>query len=151
MKLFKMIIISILVSASALMADYEVFVTKTAEVNGPEKEIFFGTLADYSKARTEANNMLAHGVVGMAAGADKGAAVLAEGSLAEGAKYAGSGALIGVAVSLLDPIVMDFYADQQYVLIRKIGNTGELKAIFFVGDKHPSLSDSEIHDILKNK
>ena len=151
MKKFKTIMFLFLISASALMADYEIFVTKTAEVNGQEKEIFFGTLADYSKARVEANKMLANGVVGAAEGASQGAAALAANSLGEGAKYVGSGAALGVLVSFLDPYVMDFYADQQYILIRKIGDTGELKAVFFVGDKHPSLSEEEIHKILKNK
>jgi len=146
----------IFISVSALMADYTVFVTKSIPYSGgTEKEIFFGTLGDYSKAQTEiSKNIKAHGTIGAINGMSQGAQALARGFYGEGMKYVGTGAAIGIGVALLDPIVMDMYADQEYILVRRIdlgGGKGALKAIFFVGDKHPSLSAEEIHSILKNK
>jgi hypothetical protein len=57
-------------------------------------------------------------------------------------------------VGALDPYVMSLYADQEYVLIKNIKMpNGKIarKAVIFVGDKHPSLSEEEIHTILRNK
>jgi len=106
-----------LMAATALMADYTTIVTKTAPSMQGEKEIFFGTVSDYS------NYVM---------------------------QYAGAGAAIGIVVGLLDPYVMSMYADQEYMLVRTDGK-GELESILFIGDKHPSLSEAEIHKILQNK
>lgn len=152
----KKLFIGLVAGLSVLMADYTVFVTKSIPYSGgSEKEIFFGKLADYSEAQTEIAKQIAqHGTIGAINGMSQGAQALARGFYGEGLKYAGAGAAIGVGIALLDPIVMDFYADQEYILVRKVdlgGKKKALKAIFFIGDKHPSLSDKEIHNILKNK
>ena len=148
--------IALLLSMSALMADYTVFVTKSIPYSGgTEKEIFFGTLADYSEAQTEIAKQIAqHGTIGAINGMSQGAQALAKGFYGEGLKYAGAGAAIGAGIALLDPIVMDFYADQEYILVRNVdlgGGKRALKAILFIGNKHPSLSAEEIHSILRNK
>ncbi len=144
------------ITVSALMADYTTFVTTSVTgAKGAEKEIFFGTLADYSQANAEiAKSIKAHGGMGAINGMSTGAQSLAKGFFGEGMKSVGTGALIGVIVGLMDPFIMDFYADQQYVLIRAIDlDNGKkaLKAITFIGDKNPSLSEEEIHNVLKEK
>ena len=156
MNTIKLLFVSMIISASALMADYTVFVTKSIPYSGgSEKEIFFGTLADYSTAQTEiAKSIKAHGTIGAINGMSQGAQALARGFYGEGMKYVGAGAAIGIGVALLDPIIMDMYADQEYILVRRVdlgGGKRALKAIFFIGDKHPSLSAKQIHTILRNK
>ena len=138
-------------SITSLMADYITITTKTTPSMNDGKEIFFGTVADYTKYVTEIQkNIVARGTLGAADGLSRGAKALAEGFYGEGLKFAGAGAAMGVVVSLLDPYVMSMYADQEYLLVRSNGN-GELKAVMFIGDKHPSLSEEEIHKILRAK
>ncbi len=144
------------IATSALMADYTTFVTTSISgAKGSEKEIFFGTLADYSQANAEiAKSIKSHGGIGAIDGMSTGAQSLATGFYGEALKSVGTGAAIGIVVGLMDPFIMDFYADQQYVLVKSIdlGNGRKaLKAFTFVGDKHPSLSEAEIHSILKGK
>ncbi|BDY11824.1 hypothetical protein [Hydrogenimonas cancrithermarum] len=156
MNTLKILTVSMILSVTALMADYTVFVTKSIPyTEGSEKEIFFGTLADYSEAQTEiAKNIAEHGTIGAINGMSTGAQALARGFYGEGLKYVGAGAAIGIGIALLDPIVMDMYADQEYILVKSV-DLGEgrkaLRAVFFVGDKHPSLSAEQIHSILRNK
>jgi|GEM_PF-2129824 len=143
-------------AGTLLTADYTVFVTKSVPFDSArETEIFFGTLEDYSEARTEiARRIAEHGTLGAIDGMSRGAQALAKGFFGEGLKYAGAGAVIGATVGFLDPYVMSFYADQEYVLVHRADlpdGTKALKALFFVGDKHPSLPDEEIHTLLRRE
>jgi hypothetical protein len=152
----KKIVLILLLAGSWLSADYKIFVTKTLpNVSGQEKEVFFGTWEDYGKAQSEILESIAkHGTMGAISGISNGAKALAEGFVGEGLKSAGAGLAIGLVVGALDPYVMSLYADQEYVLIKNIKMpNGKIarKAVIFVGDKHPSLSEEEIHTILRNK
>ena len=140
----KKIFLASILAASSLMAQYKVITTTTGGYNGVGQEAFFGTMTDYTKERVKINNMLARGTVGAANGA------LSQGSnlLASGLQGAAVGAGISLVYGLMDPFIMDFYADQEYVLIKK-DSSGELKAYYFIGDKHPSLTKEQIHEILK--
>ncbi len=145
---------ALLLTASVLTADHTVFITKSVPFDSAkETEIFFGSLEDYSEAQTEiARRIAEHGTLGAINGMSKGAQALARGFFGEGLKYAGAGAIIGATIGFLDPYVMSFYADQEYILVRRVdlkNGSKALKALFFVGDKHPSLSDEEIYEILK--
>ena len=151
MNALKTLILLIGLTGTSLMADYATIITKTTPSMNGGKEIFFGTVGDYSQYVSEiSKNIAKHGTLGAIDGMSKGAQALAKGFTKEGGNFVGAGAAIGIVVGLLDPYVMSLYEDQQYVLIRADKN-GELEAIMFIGDKHPSLSDEEIHKILKNK
>ena len=151
MNALKTLILFIGLVGTSLMADYTTIITKTTPSMQGGSEIYFGTVADYSQYVTEiSKNIAEHGTLGAIDGMSKGAQALAKGFLKEGGNFVGTGAGIGVLVGLLDPYVMSLYADQEYLLVRADKN-GELEAIMFIGDKHPSLSDEEIHNILKNK
>jgi hypothetical protein len=152
----KKIVLILLLAGSWLLADYKIFITKTLpNVSGQEEEVFFGTWEDYGKAQSEILESIAkHGTMGAISGVSNGAKALAEGFVGEGLKSAGAGLAIGLVVGALDPYVMSLYADQEYVLIKNIKMpNGKIarKAVIFVGDKHPSLSEEEIHTILRNK
>ena len=140
----KKVFLIVAVMFSSLFAQYKVITTTTGGYNGNGQEAFFGTMADYTKERVKINHMLASGTVGAANGA------LSQGGnlLATGLQGAAVGAGISMVYNLMDPFIMDLYADQEYVLIRKDSN-GELKALYFIGDKHPSMSKKNIHEILK--
>jgi len=151
MNALKTLILLAGLAGTNLMADYTTIVTKTTPSMNGGKEIFFGTLSDYTKYRAEISKEISlRGTLGAIDGMSKGAQALARGFYGEGLKYAGGGAAIGVLVGLMNPYVMSLYADQEYVLVRTDGK-GELKAVMFIGDKHPSLSEEQIHEILKNK
>lgn len=150
MKIIKSILIMLFMT-TGLMANYTIIETKTAPGVHCEKEIFFGKLADYSKYVSEVQkNLAARGSLGAIDGMSKGAQALAKGFYGEALKGVTAGAGIGIAVAMLNPYVMSFYADQEYVLIRTNGKK-ELEAIIFIGDKHPSLSEDKIHSILRKK
>jgi hypothetical protein len=139
-----------------LLADYKVFVTNTLpNASGKEEEVFFGTWEEYGKVQSELfESMAKHGTMGAINGVSNGAKALAEGFIGEGMKSAGAGLAIGLVIGALNPYVMSFYADQEYVLIKNVklpNGVVARKAIIFVGDKHPSLSEAEIHKILRSK
>lgn len=151
MKLFKCFVMVAALAAANLMADYTTITTKTSPSASGGKEIFFGKVEDYTKYVSEiAKNIAIKGADGALNGLSAGAGSLAKGFVGEGLKSFGAGAGIGIVIGLLDPYVMSFYADQEYVLVRADSN-GELTAVMFIGDKHPKLSDEQIHNILKNK
>ncbi len=151
MNVLKTLILLIGLTGTSLMADYTTIITKTTPSMQGGKEIYFGTVADYTKYVSKIRKNLAkRTALGAINGLSKGAQALAEGFAKEGGNFIGAGAGIGFVFSLLNPYVMSFYADQEFVLIRA-NNNGELESIMFIGDKHPSLSNKEIHKILKNK
>jgi len=152
----KKITVLLLISASALMADYKVFVTKSIPFSGgSEKEVFFGTWNEYGNAQSEALKSVAeHGTVGAISGVSNGAKSLAEGFVGEGLKSAGAGLAIGVVVGVLDHYISNARRNQFYILVKRVSlSNGKVakKAIMFIGDKNPELSREEIHEILKRK
>jgi hypothetical protein len=156
MNIFKKLTVLLFISVSALMADYTVFVTKSIPFSGgSEKEVFFGTWEEYGKSQSELlESMAKHGTMGAINGVSNGAKALAEGFIGEGMKSAGAGLAIGLVIGALNPYVMSLYADQEYVLIKNVklpNGVVARKAIIFVGDKHPSLSEAEIHKVLRSK
>ena len=151
MNVIKTFIIFMGLTVTSLMADYTTIITKTTPSMNGGTEIFFGTVADYSKYVSEiSKSVTQRGTLGAIDGMSNGAQALARGFAKEGMKSFGAGAAIGMVVGLLDPYVMSLYADQEYVLIRADKN-GELEAIMFIGDKHPSLSEKQIHNILNKE
>jgi len=152
----KKIIILAVLSISALMADYTTFDTRTIQYSGGvEKEVFFGTLSDYNQATMEiAKSIQAHGTLGAINGLGVSAQALSRGFYSSGMKAISSGAVIGVVIGFSYPYLMQFYADQEYVLIKAVklkNGKSALRAITFIGNKHPSLSESQIHTILQGK
>jgi len=145
MKLKILTMAVLLFISTTLFAEYKVIKTSTMPGLSGGQEVFFGTISDYSKKITEINKAVANGTLN---GLSAGSQALARGFYGEGLKHIGAGAGIGLIVGLLDPIVMSAYADQQYILVKKSGD--ELVAVTFFGDKHPSYTQEQIHNILKN-
>ena len=154
--MLKKVILGIAMTASALMADYTVFDTKTIPYsNGVEKEVFFGTLADYSEATMEiAKSIQAHGAMGAINGLGTSAQALSRGFYSTGTQAIASGAVIGLVIGFSYPYIMELCADQEYILVKAVklkNGKRALRALTFIGNKHPSLSESQIHKILKRK
>jgi len=156
--MFRVLLVGFLISAN-LFADYRIFVNKSEPFSdgniSQKKTIFFGDIKDYRKSLQEIQkNILAHGVEGAAAGLSTQSTNLAKGLLGEGLKAGVSGMGIGLLIGALDPYIMSFYADQQYIKVYKItlknGNVAYMNK-FFVGDKHPSLSADQIKAVLEKK
>lgn len=116
-------------------ADYEIFKSQTQEIGEVAKteEVFFGEYKDFA-------DKLAEGAKG-----GLGQALL--GGIKGGVDMAGLGLIIGV----LDPFIMGLYADQNYLKVVKLtdkdGKVAFVKTML-VGDKNPSYSEQEIHDLM---
>lgn len=134
---------------TSLMAQYITVKTETSPGAGGGQELFFGTLSDYTKSVSEIASKMKAGNVALN-GLSTSSQYLAKGMFGDSLKAGGTGIGIGLAYGLLNPYIMSFRYDQEYILIRSNGN-GELSAVTFIGDKHPSLSKEQIHEILKSK
>jgi len=156
MKQWLLMTASALLLSQSLWADYEVFTGKSEPFiyrQVAKKEvIFFGELEAYNKSLEEIRSaMAAHGTIGVINGISNQSANLAKGLIGEGTKAGVTGLWIGLLYGALDPYIMSFYSDQQYVQVYKMtlrnGKTVYMNR-FFVGDKHPALSKAEIKGIL---
>lgn len=152
----KKLLIILSLSASALLADYEVIKNKSTSFNDSDvktKEVtFFGTYANYSKEVVDIQkSMLQKGAEGAMLGVQSGSEALAKGFMNAGGQAIGAGLGIGLVIGALSPFVADAYADQQYIQIEKItlkdGSTAQ-RSSYFVGNKHPSYSDEEIKQFI---
>jgi len=150
---------SVLLLSQSVWADYEIFTGKSEPFRhrqvSKKEVIFFGELESYRKSLEEIQNaMKAHGTMGVINGLSNQSANLAKGLVGEGMKAGVTGLGIGLLYGALDPYIMSFYADQQYVQVYKItlknGKTVYMNR-FFIGDKHPSLTELEIKSILGGK
>ncbi len=149
----KKLIFSGLLLAVSAFADYTTFVscTNPGAYCPKGKEIYFGTLEDYQKDRAKAIEAIKKGAAsGAIQGLQGAAGALARGFYGEGANIAAGGIGIGILMNLtINPFLDSLNADQEYISIQKVGN--ELRAVYFVGDKHPSLSAEQIHQIVLSK
>ena len=117
-------------------ADYEIFKSQTQSIGTPVKieEVFFGPYTDFThKLAKGADKALTNGLIsGITGGLTSGG--------------------INAVIGFLDPFVMSLYADQKYLKILKMtdakGNVA-FKKVLFVGDKHPSYSDTKIRHLIK--
>jgi len=147
------------VFTSSLFADYEVFEGKSEPFGANQivsKEvIFFGELDEYSKSlRDIQKSILKHGAMGAIDGLSDQSATLAKGFLKEGFKGGATGLGIGMFYGMLNPYIMSFYADQQYIQIYSIKLKNKKTVYmykFLVCDKHPALNEDKIKDILGDK
>ena len=147
LKLFSVLIFAV----TSLSAEYITIKTRTSPMAYGGEEVFFGTIADYTKKVSEIQKSIQkNGINGALNGMSASSQALAKGFYGEGLKSIGAGVGIGLVYGMLNPIVMSYRYDQEYVLVRSNGN-GELEAVIFIGDKHPSLSKDQIHEILKSR
>jgi len=152
--MFKKVLLGLTLSASIAMADYTIFDTKSISyTGGSEKEVFFGTLAQYSQVTEEiAKSIAEHGGMGAINGMSSAAQSFARGFLGEGLQSVTAGAGIGIIVGLMTPYIRELYADKYYVLIKAV-NLGKgkraLHAFTLISDKHPELTEENIHSILR--
>jgi len=156
MKKFLLSAILAAVFSQSVLADYEIFTNQSEPFSSAQivkkEAVYFGELQDYRKSLEEIQKSMAlHGVNGALEGLSNQSANLAKGLIGEGLKGAGAGLGIGLLIGALDPFVMSFYADQQFVKVYKVqlkdGRTVFMNK-FFVGDKHPEYSKEEIQTIL---
>lgn len=156
MQKFLLSIVTSIMLSQAASADYEIFTNQSQPFSNSqvqnEKVVFFGEVKDYRKSLEEIQkSMLAHGANGVLQGLDSQSANLANGLIGEGLKGAGAGLGIGLLIGALDPFVMSFYADQQFVKVYKV-QLKDGKSVFvnkyFVGDKHPTYSKEKINELL---
>jgi len=147
---------SVLLLSQSVFADYEIFTGKSEPFShrqvAKKEVIFFGELESYNKSLEEIRSTMAvHGAMGVINGLSNQSANLAKGLVGEGLKAGATGLGIGLLYGVLDPYIMSFYADQQYAQVYKVtlrnGKTVYMNR-FFVGDKHPALSEAEIKSIL---
>lgn len=143
-------------SASALLADFEIIKNKSVSFNDSDvtgKEvIYFGELANYSKEVVDIQkNVALKGTEGLINGVSNGSEALAKGFYSAGGNAIGAGVGIGLVIGLLDPFVMEFYADQKFIQVEKVtlkDGTVALQNSYFVGNKHPSYENEEIKDFI---
>ena len=156
MKKFLLSSILAAVFSQSVFADYEIFTNQSEPFKSSQiakkEAVYFGELQDYRKSLEEIQKSMAlHGVNGALEGLSNQSTNLAKGLIGEGLKGAGTGLGIGLLIGALDPFVMSFYADQQFIKVYKVqlkdGRTVFMNK-FFVGDKHPSYSKEEIKSIL---
>ena len=140
----KKTLLSIIAFATMASAQYTTFNTQTGYGSNCQ-EAFFGTLEDWSQ---EQNKILKSVASGTLNGLSAGSVSIAKGLMSKGALEGASGAGIGLIIGMLDPLVMSAYEDQKFIEIKKCSN-GELKSTLFIGDKHPSLTKQQIHQIIK--
>ena len=145
----KRMLVALSLISSSLMAQYITIKTETSPGAGYGKEIFFGTVSDYTKSVSEIASKMKAGNAALN-GLSASSQYLAKGMFGDSLKAGGAGIGIGLAYGLLNPYIMSYRYDQEYILVRSNGN-GELTAVTFIGDKHPSLSKEQIHEILRSR
>ena len=155
----KKILLSTILAAvlsQSVFANYEIFTNQSEPFKNSQivkkKVVYFGSLQNYQKSLKEIQKSMAlHGVNGALEGLSNQSASLAKGLISEGLKGAGTGFGIGLLIGALNPFVMCFYADQQFIQVYKVqlknGKTVFMNK-FFDGNKHPSLSKEKIKKIL---
>jgi len=141
----KKILMSIMLTmglTTSAMADHEVFVNKTNEAMTGGQEIFFGKISDYEVKAQEIVKSLKNGVTNPPAGISQTTWNTMQNTLAHGLTGFGT----GLVFSMFSPFINEMYADQEYVLIKT--NGVDYKAVTFIGDKHPAMSEAEIKALL---
>jgi len=149
----KRFILSFVLFLTLVNAEYITLESKTVESvpSSGGTEIYFGTISDWSKEVSKIQKSIAkNGINGVAKGLGTASNQIANGMINSSMKNIVAGAGIGIVYGLLDPLIMSGYEDQNYVLIKSfdMGGKKELRANIFVGDKHPALTEEQIHQIL---
>ena len=145
----KTLLIGLALAATNAMADYITVKTQTSPSAVGGKEIYFGTIANYTKSVSEIASKMKAGNAALN-GLSTSSQYLAKGMFGDSLKASGTGIGIGLAYGLLNPYIMSYRYDQEYILVRSNGN-GELTAVMFIGDKNPSMSEDQIHEILRSR
>jgi len=135
----KKIIIAIMALTVLASAQYETFVTKTGPIvkGGKSSVIYFGEYKNFVKdAATVKKYVAAKGIDGALTGLTGANQALAQGVLTNAGSAALTGAGIGIVIGILDPFVMDLWADTTYyMLIRTVnGKSVSFKKILLVSD-----------------
>jgi hypothetical protein len=141
-KIVTSVLLTMVLGSSALMADHEVFVNKTNETMSNGKEVFFGKISDYKIHAEKVLKSLEKNDKNPPEGISQSTWNTMIGTFSHGMTGLGLGLIFG----MMDSFVMDFYADQEYVLIRSNGK--DFKAITFIGDKNPAMSEADIKALL---
>jgi len=147
----KKILIAITALTVMASAQYEIFVTKTGNVGGKASVIYFGEYKDFAKNAAEVKKYVAaNGIQGALTGLTGANQALAQGLLTNAGSAGLSGAGVGVLVGILDPYVMDLWADTTYYKItrRVSGKKVSYTKVLLVSDK--SMSADEAKQILIN-
>ena len=142
----KKIIIAIMALSVLASAQYELFVTKVGNGRGKAQVVYFGEYKNFVKSAANVKKYVAaHGIQGALTGLTGANQALAKGLLTN----AGSAGLAGAGVGILDPYVMDLWADTTYYKItrRVSGKKVSYTKVLLVSDK--SMNASQAKQILK--
>ncbi len=132
-------------------AQYETFVTQTGKTTngGTRSVLYFGEYKNFVKdAAAIQKSIAAKGANGALTGLSEANKALAQGVMTNAGSAALTGAGIGLVIGILDPIVMDLWADTTYyMLIRTVDGTSvSFKKILLVSDV--DISDEEAKQIM---
>lgn len=149
----KKILIAVVAMTMIASAQYETFVTKTGNASGGQTTlVYFGEYKDFVQDAAEVKKYVAaNGVQGALTGLSGSNQALAQGLLTNAGGAGLTGAGIGVVIGILDPYVMDLYADTTYYMIKKTvsGNKTSFKKILLVSDT--GMSAEQAKQIMNSK
>jgi len=146
----KKIIIAIMALSVLASAQYELFVTKVGNGRGKAQVVYFGEYKNFVKSAANVKKYVAaHGIQGALTGLTGANQALAKGLLTNAGSAGLAGAGVGILVGILDPYVMDLWADTTYYKItrRVSGKKVSYTKVLLVSDK--SMSASQAKQILK--
>jgi len=149
----KKILIAITALTVIASAQYEIFVTKTGNAGGGKTSIiYFGEYKDFVQDAAEIKKYVAaNGVQGALTGLSSANQALAQGLLTNSAGAGLTGAGIGIVIGILDPYVMDLWADTTYYMIKRTVNGKKVsyKKILLVSDT--DMSAEQAKQIMNSK
>ncbi len=142
----KKIIIAIMALTVLASAQYETFVTKIGNARGKTSLVYFGEYKNFVKdAASVKKYVAANGIQGALTGLSGANQALAKGLLTNSASAGLTGAGIGIVIGILDPYVMDLWADKTYFMIKRYvkGKKVSYKKILLVSDTDMSASKAK--------
>ncbi len=144
----KKLILTLLVAATGLFADYNILVSTTDQINESDvikkEEIYFGEYNDYL---SDFKQVMLKASEGTLTGLSGGAGALAQGLFTEGLKAGAAGAGIGLFYGGIQYMIDQSNAAQRYILLEKYtlkDGSYELKSYYFSGNKKPVYEKEEI-------
>ncbi len=149
----KKIVLALIALSVIASAQYEVFVTKTGNASGGKTSlVYFGEYKNFVQdAAAIKKYVAANGIQGALNGLTGANQALAQGLLTNSASAGLTGAGIGIVIGILDPYVMDLWADTTYYMIKRTesGSKVSFKKILLVSDT--GMSAEQAKQIMNSK
>ena len=148
----KKLIIAFIALTVLASAQYETFVSKTGNPRGKATLVYFGEYKNFVKdASSVKKYVAANGMNGAFRGLSASSQALAQGLLTNGLQAGAGAAGVGIIIGILDPYVMDLWADKTYYMIKRYGKGSKVsfKKVLLVSDR--SISASQAKNIMNKK